>query len=158
MTNLLSWRRFACAALVLALAISGCGDESSAAHAKAVFSDTSIRGSYGISYSVALPVVSGTNEFLSGTGIYQADGAGNLTGEETTNANGEVCSGTLKGSYTVNPDGTGTDSVTFDPTTVGCSVISFEQSLVIMDSGRVVRVANTIPTEVTIFEEWQKQT
>lgn len=99
----------------------------------------------------------GAAQFLSGTGLYQADGAGHLTGTETTNANGEVCSGNLAGSYTVNPNGTGTTSVKFTPTTAGCSPVSFQQSLVIVDSGQTVRVADTIPTEVTISEQWRKQ-
>ncbi len=96
-------------------------------------------------------------QFLSGTGVYQADGAGHLTGQETTNTNGQACSGTMTGTYTVNPEGTGTVSVTFTATTPGCTDVGFQQSLVILDSGRIVRVADTMPTEVTIFEEWQKE-
>lgn len=145
------------AVALLALAVSGCGGGGSTAHAQTVFSLASISGSYGISYSVALPNASGAAQFLSGTGLYQADGAGHLTGTETTNANGEVCSGNLAGSYTVNPNGTGTTSVKFTPTTAGCSPVSFQQSLVIVDSGQTVRVADTIPTEVTISEQWRKQ-
>lgn len=152
-----SWQRPVMAALLLALVVGGGNGNDSSAHADRAFSTASIRGSYGISYSVALPNASGPTQFLSGTGVYQADGAGHLTGEETTNANGEVCSGTLTGTYSVNPNGTGTVSVTFTPTTVGCSAVSFQQSLVIMESGRIVRVADTIPTEVTILEEWRKQ-
>ncbi len=141
----------------LALAAAGTGGGVSNAHAHKAFSTSSIRGSYGTSYSVALANPSGPTQFLSGTGVYEADGAGHLIGEETTNTNGQVCSGTLTGTYTVNPNGTGTASVTFTATTPGCSDVSFEQSLVILDSGRIVRVADTMPTEVTIFEEWQKQ-
>lgn len=58
----------------------------------------------------------------------------------------------ISGSY-----GIGTVSVIFSPTTAGCSPSSFQQSLAIMESGQIVRVADTIPTEVTIFEEWRKQ-
>lgn len=154
-----SWQRPVMTALLLALVVGGGNGNDSSAHADRVFSTASIRGSYGISYSVALPNGQGPTQFLSGTGVYQADGAGHLTGEETTNTNGEVCSGNLTGTYTVNPNGTGTVSVTFTPTstTDGCSAVSFQQSLVIMESGRIVRVADTISTEVTIFEEWRKQ-
>jgi len=152
-----SWQRPALIVLLLALALSGCGSGGAKALAQPIFDNASISGSYGISYSVALPNASGPTGFLSGTGIYQADGAGHLTGAETTNANGVVCSGNLNGTYTVNPNGTGTVSVTFTPTTPGCSPVSFQQSLVIVDLGRTVRVADTIATEVTIFEEWRKQ-
>ncbi len=157
MRDRFSWQRLVFVALLFALVVSGCGGGRSNAHAQTVFSAASIKGSYGISYVVALPNASGPTQFFSGTGVYQADGAGHLTGAETTNTNGEVCSGDLNGTYTVNSNGTGTVSVTFTPTTPGCSAGSFQQSLVIMESGRIVRVADTIPTEVTIFEEWRKQ-
>jgi hypothetical protein len=49
-------------------------------------------------------------------GTLVADGKGGLTGVQTLNIAGTVCSGTLKGSYSVNPDGTGTlDGVVFTP-------------------------------------------
>ncbi len=150
------WAASVLAALAIGVAVSG-GGGMSAARAERVFSTASIRGSYATSYCVALPNASGPTQFLSGTGVFQADGSGNLTGQETTNTNGEVCSGTMIGTYTVNPNGTGTVSVTFTATTQGCTNVSFQQSLVILDSGRIVRVADTMPTEVTIFEEWQKQ-
>ncbi len=39
-----------------------------------------------------------------------------MTGTETFNAEGQVCSGTLAGTYTLNSDGTGTlNNVTFTP-------------------------------------------
>ena len=156
MKHCFSWKSWFLALLAVGVAV-GAGYGDSLGHGQGVFSDASIRGSYGISYCVALVNPSGATQLLSGTGVCHLDGAGHLTGEETTNTNGEVCSGTLSGTYSVNANGTGTASVTFSPTTTGCSVISFQQSLIIIDSGRIVRVADTIPTEVTIFEEWQKQ-
>ena len=150
------WIALALAALTLGAAVSG-GGGVSIAHANRTFSTASIRGSYGTSYIVALPDPSGPTLFLSGTGVYQADGAGHLTGEETTNTNGQVCSGTMTGTYTINPNGTGTVSVIFMAATPGCSDVSLQQSLVILDIGRIVRVADTMPNEVTIFEEWRKQ-
>jgi hypothetical protein len=57
---------------------------------------------------VSLPIA------IDGTLI--GDGTGGLTGTQTFNANGLVCSGTLKGTYTIAPDGTGTlNNVTFTP-------------------------------------------
>jgi hypothetical protein len=50
------------------------------------------------------------------TGILTGNGTGGLTGSETFNAQGEVCAGTLAGTYTVNSNGTGTfNNVTFTP-------------------------------------------
>ena len=151
-----SWPFWMLGIVALVVAVSA-GYTDSIAHAQRVFSNANIRGSYGISYSVALVNSSGAAQLLSGTGFYHADGAGHLTGQETTNTNGEVCSGSMTGTYSVDPNGTGTATVAFTPTTPGCSALTFQQSLVIMESGRIVRVADTIPSEVTIYEEWRKQ-
>ncbi len=150
------WIASVLVALAIGIAMSS-GDGILTAQPQRVFSTASIRGSYATSYCVALTNPSGLTQFLSGTGVFHADGAGHVTGQETTNTNGQVCSGTMTGTYTVNPDGTGTLSVTFTATTPGCPDVSFQQSLVILDSGRIVRVADMMPTEITIFEEWQKQ-
>lgn len=57
---------------------------------------------------VSLPIA------IDGTLI--GDGKGGLTGTQTFNGSGLVCSGTLKGTYTVNADGTGTlNNVAFTP-------------------------------------------
>ena len=53
---------------------------------------------------------------LAITGFLTGDGTGGLSGRQTFNANGLVCSGSLAGKYTVNADGTGTlDNVRFIP-------------------------------------------
>lgn len=56
---------------------------------------------------------------IAGTGIFAFTSAGTLTGTETFNAIGTVCTGTLSGTYTLNTDGTGTITVTFTSTTCG---------------------------------------
>jgi hypothetical protein len=134
---------------LLALVGLGCGGGGSA-HAQGGFSLSSIHGSYGFNFSV---FASNPTGVLSGTGVYSVDGNGHLKGNETFNENGVTCSGSLSGTYTVNPDGTGTTSVTFTPTTQGCTAINFTQSLVIVDSGKIVKVSDTIATEETIIEE-----
>ncbi len=156
----MQYRLFWAASVVAALALGAvvAGESGvSIVHAQRVFSNASIHGSYSITYVVALPNPAGPTQFLSGTGVYLADAAGHLTGEETTNTNGQVCSGKLAGTYAVNPNGTGAVSTIFTATTPGCSDISLQQSMVILDSGRIVHVADMMPNEVTIFEEWQKQ-
>jgi hypothetical protein len=53
---------------------------------------------------------------ISISGTLTGDGKGDVTGTETFNANGQVCSGTLAGTYTLNSDGTGTlNNVIFTP-------------------------------------------
>ena len=71
------------------------------------FSLGSVRGSYATS-------VHGT---VDATGTLVADGAGNVTGGTETVSDGtNVCTGTITGSYTVNPDGTGTLTIHFTTT------------------------------------------
>jgi hypothetical protein len=72
------------------------------------FSLNSVRGTYATT-------VHGT---VDGTGTLVADGAGNVTGGSETVNDGmtNVCTGTIKGSYTVNPDGTGTLTIHFTTT------------------------------------------
>jgi hypothetical protein len=72
-------------------------------------------------------------------GTLIGDGKGGLTGTQTFNASGLVCSGTLTGTYTVNPDGTGAlNNVVFTPNagsppqcsaTVGNSSFAFSNTV-----------------------------
>jgi hypothetical protein len=73
-------------------------------------------------------------------GTLTGDGKGNVTGTQTFNVRGLVCSGTLiNGTYSVNPDGTGVfKNVTFKPasgsppecvTTVGRSAFTFSNGI-----------------------------
>jgi len=64
---------------------------------------------------------------VAGFGSLTADGKGNITGgTETFNAGGSVCTGTITGTYSVNPDGTGASTFTFTSTGPGsnCSSLS----------------------------------
>jgi len=81
--------------------------------------------------AVSLPIA------IEGTLV--GDGKGGLTGTQTFNANGLVCSGTLRGTYTLNVDGTGAlNNVTFTPnsgsppqctTTLGNSSLTFSSGV-----------------------------
>jgi hypothetical protein len=125
-------------------------------HAQTGFSLSSIKGQYGFSFFIFTITDSGLLP-TGGTGVYTADGEGQLTGSETFSSNGQICAASLSGTYTVNPDGTGTTTVEFSPITEDCSGGTFHQSLVITDSGNTVRVASTDPGVVTVLEEWKKQ-
>jgi hypothetical protein len=75
--------------------------------AKSGFSLKSVRGAYATT-------IHGT---VDATGTLIADGAGNITGgTETVNDGTNACVGSITGSYTVNPDGTGTLTVHFTTT------------------------------------------
>ncbi len=92
---------------------------------------------------------------LLGTGIFIADGAGNLSGHETYTFGTTACEAAIKGTYSINPDGTGTDSVTFTPATSGCIGGSYTQSLAIGSSGDLVLLSNTNGDQIN--EEWHLQ-
>jgi hypothetical protein len=71
------------------------------------FSLKSVRGTYATT-------IHGT---VDATGTLVADGAGNVTGGTETVSDGtNVCAGSIDGSYTVNPDGTGTLTISFTTT------------------------------------------
>ncbi len=57
--------------------------------------------------------------------------------------------------YTVNPDGTGTDSITFTSTTPGCTSGSYTQSLVLGSKGDPVLLSNINGDQIN--EEWHRQ-
>jgi hypothetical protein len=62
------------------------------------------RGRYGFS------VIYGANAAI-GLGIADADGNGNFTAKQATNIGGNVLHLSIVGTYSLNPDGTGTASV-----------------------------------------------
>jgi len=147
---------------MLALAVcagSGYGLLSDTANAKAGYTLKSIRGTYAVSFSVAVPSQNGT-DFIGGTGIYRADGAGNLTGTESYNSTlstDHQCTNVgISGTYTVNPDGTGTDSITLTSSDPSCAG-SFSQAIVIAQQGTVVKATNLQNGFVLIAGEWTRQ-
>jgi|SRR5947209_2745074 len=83
-------------------------------------------------------------------GRYTADGKGNFAGSFTQSLNGVIARMTFTGTYTVNPDCTGTETVNIEggPT--------FHNDAVIVDGGREIRAVNTDPGNVVSFHS-QKQ-
>jgi len=99
------------------------------AQAQPPYTTADFKGSYGIGVSgtviftppAGVPPATDCSNWTSVslpiaiTGLLTANGTGGLTGTETFNTQGEVCTGTTAGTYTVNSNGTGTFSVTFTP-------------------------------------------
>lgn len=141
--------------LVLCVCV-GCG---SSGHAQTDFTVASIKGSYGFSFSVAIPGQTSV-AFVGGTGVYNADGSGHLSGTESYNSttnSGHSCIGVaISGTYTVNPDGTGTDTINLSSSDPQCSG-SFQQALVIAQGGNVVKATNIQPGAVLIAGQWTRQ-
>jgi hypothetical protein len=141
--------------LALTLAASGC-ERTSGAATSAGFSLASIKGTYASLFSGHL-LINNAEVLFAGTGIFRADGKGHVTGRETFNVGGQICADVaVSGTYTVNTDGTGTDAITFSSATPGCSG-TYQQSLVISDGGKVIRLSNTSPNQPPVVEEWRAQ-
>ncbi len=70
-----------------------------------------------------------------GVGLVSSDGVSKVTGTLTENKNGTVCSYTLSGTFTVNPDGTGTISFTETPISAGCTSVLTGVASVLFNMG-----------------------
>jgi hypothetical protein len=80
------------------------------------------------------------------SGVITADGNGKITaGEETLNAGGLSCHGTLSGSYTINADGSGDATVflTEDAASSarGCQALAAHYSLALINGGQQILIA-----------------
>jgi len=84
------------------------------------FSNKDLKGTYALKFSgflgsAANPFPTTSSLPQSGAGVELADGNGNFNAAVLFNIGGTTCSGTISGTYQVNPDGTGTSSGTFTP-------------------------------------------
>ena len=68
-------------------------------------------------------------------GLLSSDGKGYVGGNVTENKGGAVCKFTLNGTYTVNPNGTGTISVAVTPITPGCTANPSKEASVLFQMG-----------------------
>lgn len=87
---------------------------------------------------------------IAGNGIFAFASAGTLTGTETFNAIGTICTGTLSGTYTLNTDGTGTITVTFTSTT--CGSMTGHSSFVLSNAQDRMDLVGTDSFQVTSGE------
>ena len=144
--------------LPLALLCSSCGSPSSAA-AATTFSQSSIKGSYALSFAVAVGGGAAI-DYTGGTGVIVSDGKGNLSGTESySDTNGTVCSDLpLSGTYTVNPDGSGLANITYGSGSSGaeCSG-TFAQTLSIANGGALVKTTNIATNVAQLSGDWTRQ-
>ncbi len=149
---------------ILALMVcagAGYGFLSGTANARTGYTDKIIKGKYAFSFSVAVPEGSAGTDFIGGAGVYRADGAGNLTGTESYNStvggtDHQCTDVAISGTYTVNPDGTGTDAITLSSSDPSCTG-SFSQALVIAEHGKEVKATNLQNGFVLIAGDWTRQ-
>jgi hypothetical protein len=80
-------------------------------------------------------------------GVISFDGAGNISGHDTTSVNGNIIRRTFIGTYTLSSDCTGSLTITFLTGTPGR--VS-PNDFVMVDNGRELRLINTNPGEVIV--------
>jgi hypothetical protein len=113
-----------------------------------------IKGSYASLFSGT--TIGGSSPLpFTGTGIFVSDGRGNLSGHETINFNGMVCSYKISGRYTLATDSSGTNAINFIGGGPGCDGGSYSQSLSVADGGNLVLLSNTSAGDIAT-EEWHR--
>jgi hypothetical protein len=103
-------------------------------------SKATLQGTYAYTNTGVLTAPPALAGPFAGVGVQIFDGDGTTTGAAWVSQNGNILQVTLKGTYTVNADCTGTLSLQIAP--VGITTQSF---LVIDQSGREFRAINTDP-------------
>lgn len=146
-------RAFVVVSILIAIAVTFTA-RSSAKDNQTAFSLASLKGSYAGLFSGLISTPAGLVAIL-GTGVFVADGAGKFSGHESYTVDGKACTATVSGTYTVNPDGTGTSQTSFTTSTPGCVSGTYTQSLVIAQKGRLVLLSNSNADRIT--EEWHLQ-
>jgi hypothetical protein len=105
---------------------------------------SNLEGSYGFSRSGT----AGSGAIsAAAVGVLVFDGAGNVTGHDTTSVNGNIIRRTFSGTYTMNPDCTGSMTVTFLTGTPGRVSPS---DFVIVDDGKGLLLINTNAGEIIL--------
>jgi hypothetical protein len=101
------------------------------------FTAKNVSGGYGFSILTFGAVASG---------VITADGNGKITeGQETLNAGGLSCHGTLSGSYTINADGSGEATLFLTEDAIssakGCQALAAHYSLALTNGGQQILIA-----------------
>ena len=105
-------------------------------------------GHCGFIFSGAVINAAGFSGPIAGEGEFLADAQGHVTGSETFNVTGTVCSGTLDGTYTSSQDDTGTLTANFTPSTSGCPSGTLHLSYSAVDNDKRVYFVQTDPAKV----------
>jgi hypothetical protein len=92
---------------------------------------------------------------FAGTGVFISDGRGNLRGHETANFDGHACDYQIKGTYTIEADGSGSNAINFFDGGPGCQDGSYTQSFQVVDDGDLVLLSNTNSPDVGT-EHWYR--
>jgi hypothetical protein len=115
---------------------------AAASHAFSIgFSNRNIRGTYAGQFS-GVVIEGGTPLNVVGSGIFVADGTGNISGHESYVFNGSPCTVKVSGTYQVNYDGGGSTTITLSAGPATCDD-TFTENLAIADGGHTILFSNT---------------
>jgi hypothetical protein len=146
-----------CALISLGLLMAACSSSSSAQPA---YSNASLKGSFALSFAVAVGSGNGSISYTGGNGVMVADGNGNLSGTESyTDTEGDVCSNlALSGTYTINPDGSGLAVFKYGTNSSDSNCQgSLNQALVIAQGGSLVKTSNLNTNVAQLSGDWIRQ-
>lgn len=119
-----------------------------------IYSTFNILGTYRVAFT-GVSLSTGTPE--SGIGVFVADGKGGITGIESFNNGGQVCTNVaVKGTYTVDGNGMGTMSATYSSPVPGCSG-DFDLGLLVVDGGKIVKAFAAGSGFITLSEDWFRE-
>jgi hypothetical protein len=107
-----------------------------------------LRGHYGFTFSGTVLNASGFTGPIAGEGDLFCQEGGELSGSETFDVVGTVCSGSLEGSCASTGHDTGTVTATFTPSTTGCPTGTLHISYTAVDSDRKFFFVQTDPDRV----------
>jgi hypothetical protein len=113
--------------------------------------NASLKGPYSYEVTGAAFAPDGTEVVeVAAVGLFIADGRGHTTGHDWASQNGVTTPRTLRGTYTIDPDCTGTAEVVFTPPT-GPALVT-HVFLALAEGGRLVKLVQTDPGTVASGE------
>jgi hypothetical protein len=116
----------------------------------AAFSNASLSGGY--SFADSGETLGPASIKFAEAGVITFDGVGGLSGNVAMNDGGTVCTATVTGTYSINPDGSGSARLTQTPdaasTARGCTTITFPAALALSGGGAQAQFVETSGNEI----------
>jgi hypothetical protein len=114
------------------------------------FSNASLSGGFGFADSGETVVPAGIK--FTEAGVLTFDGDGSFRGTATMNNGGMICAAIVTGTYTINPDGSGSATITHTPDAVssarGCKIVSFPAVLGLSGGGAQIQFVEISTAEI----------
>ncbi len=114
------------------------------------FSNASLIGGFGFADSGETFGAGGIK--FSEAGVLTFDGAGSFRGNATMNDGGLICAAIVTGTYSINPDGSGSATVTQNPDAAssarGCTSVTFQAALGLSGGGAQIQFVELSTTEL----------